>query len=79
MTQDDLTIADVLKDPLIRLMMRADRVSVTMMRTLLVNAARAQAVPHARCEQRHVAKTRMSQGDPLHPRKPGNADVPARL
>ncbi len=42
MTQRDLTIAEVLKDPLIRQVMRADRISVTGMATLLQDAARRQ-------------------------------------
>lgn len=36
---DDLTVADVLKDPLIRQMMRADGVSVKQMKDLLGEAA----------------------------------------
>jgi hypothetical protein len=42
MTQRDLTIAEVLKDPLIRQVMRADRISVTRMANLLQEAARRQ-------------------------------------
>jgi hypothetical protein len=42
MTQRDLTIAEVLKDPLIRQVMRADRISVTGMASLLQDAARRQ-------------------------------------
>lgn len=42
MTQRDLTIAEVLKDPLIRQVMRADRISVTRMAELLRDAARRQ-------------------------------------
>ena len=39
MTEDEMTIAEVLKDPLIRLMMRADRVSLREMKELLREAA----------------------------------------
>ena len=39
MTDDEMTIAEVLKDPLIRLMMRADRVSLREMEKLLREAA----------------------------------------
>ncbi len=39
MTHKELTIADVLNDPLIRQVMRADRVSVTGMTNLLRDAA----------------------------------------
>lgn len=39
MTYEDLTIADVLKDPLIRLMMRADGISVRTMKALLIGAS----------------------------------------
>ncbi|ENN85650.1 hypothetical protein RHSP_05531 [Rhizobium freirei PRF 81] len=42
MTQRDLTITEVLKDPLIRQIMRADRISVTGMAALLQDAARRQ-------------------------------------
>lgn len=42
MSQNDLSIAEVLKDPLIRLMMRADRISLKRMRTLLADAALKQ-------------------------------------
>ena len=39
MTDDEMTIAEVLKDPLIRQMMRADRVSLREMKELLREAA----------------------------------------
>ncbi len=42
MTHRDMTIADILKDPLIRQMMRADRMSLSGMRALLQDAARRQ-------------------------------------
>ncbi|MBN8954656.1 MULTISPECIES: hypothetical protein [unclassified Rhizobium] len=42
MTQRDLTIAEVLQDPLIRQVMRADRISVARMANLLQDAARRQ-------------------------------------
>jgi hypothetical protein len=41
MAHDDLKRADILKDPLIRQMMRADRVSLREMRKLLQDAARS--------------------------------------
>ncbi len=44
MTHRDLTIAEVLKDPLIRQVMRADQISVTGMANLLQDAARRQAL-----------------------------------
>jgi len=42
MNDTDLTINEVLQDPLICLMMRADGVSLKAMKTLLANAALAQ-------------------------------------
>jgi hypothetical protein len=42
MTETDLTIAEVLKDPMIRLMMRADGVSLEALKTLLIDAALRQ-------------------------------------
>lgn len=42
MIHTDLTIAEVLKDPLIRQVMRADRISVAGMATLLHDAAYRQ-------------------------------------
>jgi len=42
MTHRDLTIAQVLKDPLIRQVMRADHISVAGMANLLQDAARRQ-------------------------------------
>lgn len=42
MTHRDLTIAQVLRDPLIRQVMRADHISVTGMASLLQDAARRQ-------------------------------------
>lgn len=38
---DDLKLADILKDPLIRQMMRADRVSVRAMKKLLQDVERS--------------------------------------
>jgi len=43
MTHDEMTIADILDDPLIRQLMQADGVSVEQMERLLVEAAQAQA------------------------------------
>jgi hypothetical protein len=42
MTHDEMTIAEVLKDPLIRQMMRADRVSLREMKKLLREAEGGQ-------------------------------------
>ncbi|MBB6486760.1 hypothetical protein [Rhizobium lusitanum] len=42
MTHRDLTITEVLKDPLIRQIMRADHISVSGMANLLQDAARRQ-------------------------------------
>ncbi|NLS20144.1 hypothetical protein HGP16_26775 [Rhizobium sp. P40RR-XXII] len=42
MTHRDLTIAEVLRDPLIRQVMRADHISVSRMANLLQDAARRQ-------------------------------------
>lgn len=42
MAHNDMTIADVLKDPLIRQMMRADRIKLSAMKNLLEDAAQRQ-------------------------------------
>lgn len=42
MTHRDLTIAEVLKDPLIRQIMKADRISIAGMTNLLKDAAQKQ-------------------------------------
>lgn len=42
MSDIDMTITEVLQDPMIRLMMRADGVSLKAMKTLLTDAALAQ-------------------------------------
>lgn len=42
MTETDLTITEILRDPMIRLMMRADGVSLEAMETLLADAALRQ-------------------------------------
>lgn len=42
MIQDEMTIADILNDPLIGQVMRADGVSVEQMERLLLKAAQAQ-------------------------------------
>ncbi|NLS00953.1 hypothetical protein HGP17_29335 [Rhizobium sp. P38BS-XIX] len=42
MTHRDLTIAEVLKDPLIRQIMKADRISIAGMANLLKDAAQKQ-------------------------------------
>lgn len=44
MTHKEMTIADVLNDPLIRQMMRADRVSLSEMENLLQEVARHQRI-----------------------------------
>lgn len=44
MTDEDLTITDVLKDPMIRLMMRADGISVRAVKVLLLDASRREEV-----------------------------------
>ncbi|OBZ92787.1 hypothetical protein ADU59_25275 [Pararhizobium polonicum] len=51
MTYKDLSIADVLTDPLIRQVMRADGVSLSGMALLLHTAARKQKTPQ---KSRHV-------------------------
>lgn len=43
MPRDEMTIADVLKDPLIRQMMRADRVSLRELKKLLLDARSMRA------------------------------------
>ncbi len=65
MTQRDLTIAEVLKDPLIRQVMRADRISVTGMATLLQDAARRQerALSVNLAPIAHAASSSMPQAD----------------
>lgn len=45
MAHDDMTIAEVLKDPLVRQMMRADRVSLREMKKLLQEAACRPRIP----------------------------------
>ncbi|MGO4135870.1 hypothetical protein ACEQ6A_15055 [Rhizobium brockwellii] len=62
MTHEDLTIVDVLKDPLIRLMMRADHVSVKTMKALLVYAAQKQGVGLGNRKHQHVAKKLFCEG-----------------
>ncbi|CDZ54394.1 hypothetical protein [Neorhizobium galegae] len=59
MTHDEMTIAEVLKDPLIRQMMQADRVSLRDMKKLLREAACGQriskeSVPLQRPSDRHA-------------------------
>ena len=49
MAHDDLKRADILKDPLIRQMMRADRVSLRDMKKLLKHVARSHRL-HGRDE-----------------------------
>jgi hypothetical protein len=44
MDHSETTITDILKDPLIRQMMRADRVSSRQMKKLLEDAARGQRI-----------------------------------
>ena len=65
MTQRDLTIAEVLKDPLIRQVMRADRISVTRMAELLQDAARRQerALSANLASIAHVAVRSVPQAD----------------
>ncbi|GES43951.1 hypothetical protein RsS62_32030 [Rhizobium dioscoreae] len=65
MTQRDLTIAEVLKDPLIRQVMRADRISVTRMADLLQDAARRQerALSANLASIAHAAIRSVSQAD----------------
>ncbi len=66
MTQRDLTIAEVLKDPLIRQVMRADRISVTGMANLLQDAARRQERAQEQAlsaNLAHVASRPMPQAD----------------
>jgi hypothetical protein len=63
MTRIDLTIIDVLKDPLIRLMMRADGVSVKTMKALLIDAARKQKTNLGKRKQ-HVTKNRPAKDYP---------------
>jgi hypothetical protein len=53
MRRTEMTIDEVLRDPLIQLMMRADGVSPQAMRTLLTDAALAQRNRIIRRPQRH--------------------------
>lgn len=48
MDHDEMTIADILNDPLVRQMMRADRVSLREMKKLLLDAARCQRISRQR-------------------------------
>lgn len=54
MTQNELTISEVLVYPLIRVMMHADRVSVSEMEAVLVEAALKQSNPNRRDESKHI-------------------------
>ncbi|MGJ7038276.1 hypothetical protein J2Y63_001531 [Shinella sp. BE166] len=49
MTEREMTMAEILKDPLIRQMMRADGVSLRQMRQLLRDAARARTAERHAC------------------------------
>ncbi|MBY5393821.1 hypothetical protein GR198_10715 [Rhizobium leguminosarum] len=72
MTHEDLTIVDVLKDPLIRLVMRADHVSVKTMKALLVHAAHKQGVGLGNSKHQHVAKNLSAKAHPVtHPHSAG--------
>ena len=48
MDKDAMTVAGILRDPLIRQMMRADRVSPRQMKKLLEEAARGQRITQQR-------------------------------
>lgn len=48
MAHREMTIAEILEDPLINLMMRADRVSPRQMRQLLQDAAHGQSIRRQR-------------------------------
>ena len=54
----DLTISEVLNDPLIRAVMRADRVTTNEMKTLLYSTANAlaQTVPNPSNSRSHAAR-----------------------
>jgi len=72
MPHEDLTIAHVLKDPLIGLMMRADHVSAKTMKALLAHAAHKQRVKLDHRKQRHVAINPSAKVHPVtHPQSAG--------
>lgn len=72
MTHEDLTIADVLSDPLIRLMMRADHVSVETMEAFLVHAANNHGIQGGSGKQKHVATNTSAKTHPIrHPESAG--------
>lgn len=72
MTHEDLTIVDVLQDPLIRLMMRADHVSVRTMKALLIDAAHKQGVERSNRKHQHVATNLSAKAHPVtHPHSAG--------
>jgi hypothetical protein len=77
MTHKDLTIIEVLKDPLIRLLMRADGVSVKTMKTLLVDAARRQGAKLGSRTQEHVLKSFAGKAHPVEYPRPGANDARA--
>lgn len=61
MTEREMTMAEILKDSLIRQMMRADGVSLRQMRQLLRDAARARTNErHAHAFPGMVARERVS-------------------
>lgn len=63
MVQGEMTIAEVLKDPLIRQVMRADRVSLQDMRHLLQYAARIRkACRQTSCIPAGAAPAKVSPG-----------------
>lgn len=68
MTDDEMTIAEVLKDPLIRQMMRADRVSLREMEKLLREAA--LGIPLALSEDRRGDMRYLARPAILEPKLP---------
>lgn len=64
MTHDDMTSAEVLKDPLIRQMMRADGVSFREMKKLLQDAAGLRWIPKEEQPSSRSARTSATTGSP---------------
>ena len=64
MTHDDMTSAEVLKDPLIRQMMRADGVSFKEMKKLLQDAAGSRWIPKEEQRSSRSARTSATTGSP---------------
>ncbi|MBY3136699.1 MULTISPECIES: hypothetical protein [Rhizobium] len=61
MSDTEMTISEILRDPMIRLMMRADGVSLKAMKALLIGAALAQRIQLASGERRNLRDSNSDQ------------------